>query len=117
MEAVKEIMDEQNANVERTNDQVRQVIGQVDDSIAAIDRIAQQSKKLNETRITITDTVQNLTAVAEENAAGTQESAAQRLQAQSAPDYGSIPAPVFYTAAPCRQNTVLSLWVCHPLLA
>ena len=51
MEAVKEIMDEQNANVERTNDQVRQVIGQVDDSIAAIDRIAQQSKKLNETRI------------------------------------------------------------------
>ena len=47
MEAVKEIMDEQNANVERTNDQVRQVIGQVDDSIAAIGRIAQQSKKLN----------------------------------------------------------------------
>ena len=80
MEAVKEIMDEQNANVERTNDQVRQVIGQVDDSIAAIDRIAQQSKKLNETRITITDTVQNLTAVAEENAAGTQESAASVAQ-------------------------------------
>lgn len=80
MEAVKEIMDEQNANVERTNDQVRQVIGQVDDSIAAIGRIAQQSKKLNETRITITDTVQNLTAVAEENAAGTQESAASVAQ-------------------------------------
>lgn len=80
MEAVKEIMDEQNANVERTNDQVRQVIGQVDDSIAAIGRIAQQSEKLNETRITITDTVQNLTAVAEENAAGTQESAASVAQ-------------------------------------
>ena len=80
MEAVKEIMDEQNENVERTNDQVRQVIGQVDDSIAAIGRIAQQSEKLNETRITITDTVQNLTAVAEENAAGTQESAASVAQ-------------------------------------
>lgn len=80
MEAVKEIMDEQNENVERTNDQVRQVIGQVDDSIAAIGRIAQQSEKLNETRITITDTVQNLTAVAEENAAGTQESAASVTQ-------------------------------------
>lgn len=80
METVKEIMDEQNANVEKTNDQVRQVIGQVDESIAAIGRIAQQSEKLNETRMVITDTVQNLTAVAEENAAGTQESAASVAQ-------------------------------------
>ena len=80
MESVKEIMDEQNTNVEKTNDQVRQVIGQVDESIAAIDRIAQQSGKLNEARLVITDTVQNLTAVAEENAAGTQESAASVAQ-------------------------------------
>ena len=80
MESVKEIMDEQNTNVQKTNDQVRQVIGQVDESIAAIDRIAQQSGKLNEARLVITDTVQNLTAVAEENAAGTQESAASVAQ-------------------------------------
>ena len=80
MESVKEIMDEQNTNVEKTNDQVRQVICQVDESIAAIDRIAQQSGKLNEARLVITDTVQNLTAVAEENAAGTQESAASVAQ-------------------------------------
>lgn len=80
MESVKEIMDEQNVNVQKTNDQVRQVIGQVDESIAAIDRIAQQSGKLNEARLVITDTVQNLTAVAEENAAGTQESAASVAQ-------------------------------------
>lgn len=80
MESVKEIMDEQNINVQKTNDQVRQVIGQVDESIAAIDRIAQQSGKLNEARLVITDTVQNLTAVAEENAAGTQESAASVAQ-------------------------------------
>ena len=80
METVKEIMDEQNANVAKTDEQVRQVIGQVDESIAAIGRIAQQSEKLNETRIVITDTVQNLTAVAEENAAGTEESAASVAQ-------------------------------------
>lgn len=80
MESVKEIMDEQNVNVQKTNDQVRQVISQVDESIAAIDRIAQQSGKLNEARLVITDTVQNLTAVAEENAAGTQESAASVAQ-------------------------------------
>ena len=80
METVKEIMDEQNANVTKTDEQVRQVIGQVDESIAAIGRIAQQSEKLNETRIVITDTVQNLTAVAEENAAGTEESAASVAQ-------------------------------------
>ena len=76
MKAVKEIIEEQNANVGRTNEQVRQVIGQVDDSIAAIGKIAKQSDKLNESRIVITDAVQNLSAVAEENAAGTQESAA-----------------------------------------
>ena len=80
METVKEIMDEQNANVAKTDEQVRQVIGEVDESIAAIGRIAQQSEKLNETRIVITDTVQNLTAVAEENAAGTEESAASVAQ-------------------------------------
>ena len=80
MESVKEIMDKQNINVQKTNDQVRQVIGPVDESIAAIDRIAQQSGKLNEARLVITDTVQNLTAVAEENAAGTQESAASVAQ-------------------------------------
>lgn len=76
MEAVKEIMHQQNENVLKTDEQVRQVIGQVDESIAAIGRIAEQSDKLNESRIVITDTVQNLTAVAEENAASTQESAA-----------------------------------------
>ena len=80
MEAVKEIMHQQNENVLKTDEQVRQVIGQVDESIAAIGRIAEQSDKLNESRIVITDTVQNLTAVAEENAASTQESAASITQ-------------------------------------
>ena len=80
LEAVKEIMHQQNENVLKTDEQVRQVIGQVDESIAAIGRIAEQSDKLNESRIVITDTVQNLTAVAEENAASTQESAASITQ-------------------------------------
>ena len=48
----------------------------VDESIQAIGRVADMTGKINEARIGVTDTVQNLTAVAEENAASTEESAA-----------------------------------------
>lgn len=76
MEEVKEIMGRQNVNVEKTDEQVNQVLGQVDQVIEAIGRVAEKTEKLNEARINVTDTVQNLTAVAEENAASTQQSSA-----------------------------------------
>jgi len=76
MEEVKEIMESQSENVLKTDEQVKQVLGQVDQSIEAIGRIAQKTNKINEARVSVTDTVQNLTAVAEENAASTEESAA-----------------------------------------
>ena len=76
MEEVKEIMGQQNINVKKTDEQVNQVLGQVDQAIEAIGRVAVKTEKLNEARVNVTDTVQNLTAVAQENAASTQQSAA-----------------------------------------
>ncbi len=76
MEEVKEVMNEQNANVNKTNEQVGQVLGQVEQSIVAIGRVAEKNSGINDGRVRVTDTVQNLTAVAEENAASTQECAA-----------------------------------------
>ena len=76
MEEVKEIMGQQNINVKKTDEQVNQVLGQVDQAIEAISRVAVKTEKLNEARVNVTDTVQNLTAVAQENAASTQQSAA-----------------------------------------
>ncbi len=76
MEEVKKTMDDQNENVKKTDEQVNLVLGQVEQSIQAISVVAQKTTRLNEARISVTDTVQNLTAVAQENAASTQESAA-----------------------------------------
>ena len=76
MEEVKDIMGQQNDNVMKTDEQVNQVLGQVDQAIEAIGRVAVKTEKLNEARINVTDTVQNLTAVAQENAESTQQSAA-----------------------------------------
>lgn len=76
MGEVKEVMSEQNANVNKTNEQVGQVLGQVEQAIEAIGRVAEKNSGINDGRVRVTDTVQNLTAVAEENAASTQECAA-----------------------------------------
>lgn len=76
MEEVKRTMDDQNENVKKTDEQVNLVLSQVERSIEAISVVAEKTTRLNEARISVTDTVQNLTAVAQENAASTQESAA-----------------------------------------
>jgi len=80
MEEVRSVMDKQNENVEKTDEQVNQVLERVDQSIQAISKIAGQTTTINDARISVTDTVQNLTAVAEENAASTQECAASVSQ-------------------------------------
>ncbi len=76
MEEVRLTMERQDENVRKTNKQVNEVLGQVEQSCEAIGRGAVKTTSLNEARINVTDTVQNLTAVAQENAASTQESAA-----------------------------------------
>ncbi|GFI33640.1 hypothetical protein IMSAGC014_00123 [Bacteroidaceae bacterium] len=56
----------------------------IDKSIDGIRAIAARTKKLDEARIRVVDVVQNLTAIAQENAASTEETSA------SAAEVGSI---------------------------
>lgn len=76
MDVVKEVMGQQNENVEKTDrifGDVQQGITQTIDSIRTLaDRIEQ----LDNARIKVVDVVQNLTAIAQENAASTQETSA-----------------------------------------
>lgn len=76
MEEVKTVMDRQNENVITTNEQVSAVLNDVENSLSAINEVAEHTEKINETRAKVVDIVQGLSAIAEENAAGAQETAA-----------------------------------------
>lgn len=76
MDAVREIIDEQSANVEKTGTGFADVKTGIDHSIESVDMISGSMEKLDEARIKVVDIVQNLTAIAEENAASTQQTLA-----------------------------------------
>lgn len=76
MNEVKEIMEQQSQNVMKTNEQVAQLVEEVEQSIGVIDEVSAKIAKINEARSSVVDTVQNLSAIAEENAASTEETSA-----------------------------------------
>ncbi len=76
MNEVKEMMEQQSQNVTNTNEQVAQLIQNVEQSIGVIDEVSNKTAKVNEARSSVVDTVQNLSAIAEENAASTEETSA-----------------------------------------
>ena len=76
MNEVKEMMEQQSQNVTNTNEQVAQLIQEVEQSLGLIDAVSDQTAKINEARGSVVDTVQNLSAIAEENAASTEETSA-----------------------------------------
>ena len=76
MNEVKEIMEQQSQNVLKTNEQVAQLVEEVEQSIGVIDEVSAKIAKINEARSSVVDTVQNLSAIAEENAASTEETSA-----------------------------------------
>ncbi len=84
MEDVKEVIEKQNENVMNTEGAFHEVKDGIDKSIDGIRAIAARTKKLDEARIRVVDVVQNLTAIAQENAASTEETSA------SAAEVGSI---------------------------
>lgn len=84
MEDVKEVIEKQNENVMNTESAFREVKDGIDKSIDGIRAIAARTQKLDEARVRVVDVVQNLTAIAEENAASTEETSA------SAAEMGSI---------------------------
>lgn len=83
MNEVREIMQKQTENVAETDAQVMQVINEVEQSIKAIGEVTVKTEKIDETRAGVVDTVQNLSAIAEENAASTQETSAAVAQVSS----------------------------------
>jgi len=84
MEEVKVVIEKQNENVMNTENAFHDVKDGIDKSIDGIRAIASKTQKLDEARIKVVDVVQNLTAIAEENAASTEETSA------SATEVGSI---------------------------
>lgn len=76
MEKVREIINNQSQNVIATEEIVSQVMGGIEHSIRGIEAIENRTEELNEARGAIVEVVQNLSAVAEENAASTEETSA-----------------------------------------
>ncbi len=73
---VQEIMDEQNNKVISASTIVSKVKREIDDTLAGVQNIADATQEMQNARNTVIDVVQNLTAIAEENAASTQETSA-----------------------------------------
>ena len=76
MNVVKDIMVKQSENVTKTDEHFGQVLKGIENSIEAINRIAGKTEEMDKARVSVVDTVQNLTAIAEENAASTEETSA-----------------------------------------
>ncbi len=80
MDEVREIMENQSENVEKTEQIFTMVKDGIDRSIDGVSMIAEKTKSLDEARVNVVDVVQNLTAIAEQNAAGTQQTSASTAE-------------------------------------
>ena len=76
MDEVKQVMEDQNENVGRTKERFEEMHAGIDKTIEGIRIIAEKMEKIDSTRINVVDIVQNLTSLAQENAAGTEETSA-----------------------------------------
>ena len=76
MDEVKQVMEDQNENVVQTKDQFMEMHGGIARTIDEIRNIAEKMEQIDNTRVNVVDIVQNLTSLAEENAAGTEETSA-----------------------------------------
>lgn len=76
MNEVKEVMELQSENVTNTDTQVTQLLNDVDESLVMISDVTEKTNKVNEVRSSVVDTVQDLSAIAQENAASTEETSA-----------------------------------------
>ena len=80
MEEVKEVIEKQDEYVSNTESSFRDVNDGIAKSIDGIRTIAAKTKDLDGARVKVVDVVQNLTAIAEENAASTEETSASAAE-------------------------------------
>lgn len=83
MDQVEEVMTKQNDNMAMTDTKFMEVADGISASIDSIRIIRDKSADLDKARIEVVDIVQNLTAIAEENAASTEETSASVTQVAS----------------------------------
>ncbi len=76
MNEIQDIMKNQNQKVSQTDSSFEEVNSGIAESIVGIKAIQQQTKRLDDARVKVIDGVQNLSAIAEENAASTEETSA-----------------------------------------
>ena len=84
MDDVKKIIDAQNRDVGETEEAFRLVKDDIEQSIRSIELIAEKTRSLNEARERVIDVVHNLTSIAQENAASTEETLANATRVNDA---------------------------------
>lgn len=80
MDEVKTIMNLQSENVHKTGQVFEQVRDGISSSISGVDEIATRTTQLDKARGDVVDVVQNLTAIAQQNAASTEETSASVME-------------------------------------
>lgn len=80
MAKVREIMNRQSENVQRTGLVFKQVRDGIGHSISGVGEIATKTNQLDEARTDVVGVVQNLTSIAEQNAASTEETSASVIE-------------------------------------
>ncbi len=81
MDGVQKIMQQQTEKVQQSEDTFGGVKAGIDQSIMSIQAIARQTEELDTARAKVIDGVQNLSAIAQQNAASTEETAASVSEA------------------------------------
>ena len=76
VDRVKQIMDTQNVKMNVTGEMFQKVQDEIESSMESINTIYEKTEKMDQAKTEVVDVVQNLTAIAEENAAGTEETSA-----------------------------------------
>ena len=80
MDEVKTIMNLQSENVHKTGQVFEQVRDGISSSISGVGEIATKTTQLDKARGDVVDVVQNLTAIAQQNAASTEETSASVME-------------------------------------
>lgn len=84
MEEIKLVMAKQSENVIKTTKIFNEVKAGVDTSISKINKVSDDTQKIDSSRLKVIDNVQSLTAIAENNAASTEETSASITQVSTA---------------------------------
>lgn len=80
MKDVQQVIGRQDEYVANTEESFREVNDGIQKSIDGIRTITEKTEQLDQARVKVVDVVQNLTAIAEENAAGTEETSASAAE-------------------------------------